>query len=109
MKGKNAGKVRAPRQRKGDCPHESYKADLLTPTFCKRADGNETNAMSVPRAVGNSFSLFTFPCEMRPYMRSLITQCKEEASVSTLVYLADSIQSGLSVVMQCTQAISVFR
>jgi hypothetical protein len=87
MKGKNVGKVRTRPTRKGEgevvCTRESYAADLVIPAFFKSADGGEAEIISVPRAVGNSFSPFTFPCQMQPYMRGLIDQCKDEASVST--------------------------
>jgi hypothetical protein len=94
MKGKNVGKVRAPRRRKGDGEvlhsRGSYKADVSIPTVCRSAgsceiptsyksiDHCETKDISVPQSIGNSFSLLTFPCELHPYMRGLITQCKEE-------------------------------
>ena len=106
MKGKNVGKVRPPRAsriRKGEGdvlrPRESYKVDVLrpaffkssgdceTPTSYKSIDECETRDISVPQSVGNSFSLLTFPCELHPYMRGLITQCKKESSVSVSIYL----------------------
>lgn len=99
MKGKNVGKVRQPRRRKGDGEvRESYKADVLIPTFCKSTGSCETPTsyestdecvtkdISVPQSVGNSFSLLTFPCELHPYMRGLVTQCKKESSVSVSIY-----------------------
>ena len=93
MKGKNVGKVRAPRTRKGEgevralCSRESSTGDLLRPELCKSTVDSETNVVSVPRAVGNSFSLFTFPCEMQPYMRGLISQCKDEVLIFPLIHL----------------------
>ena len=103
MKGKNVGKVRPPRRRKGDSEvlrsRESYKADVLIPTFCKSTGSCETPTsykstdecvtkdISVPQALGNTFSLLTFPCELHPYMRGLITQCKKESSVSVAIHL----------------------
>jgi hypothetical protein len=104
MKGKNVGKVRAPRRRKGDgevlrSRDSYYKADVLIPTVCKSTGGcetpmsykstddYETKDISVPQSVGNSFSLLTFPCDLHPYMRGLITQCKKESSVSVSIHL----------------------
>jgi hypothetical protein len=106
MKGKNVGKVRPPRAsriRKGEGDvlrsRESYKVDVLRPAFSKSTDGSgapsscrstddcKTKVDSVPQSVGNSFSLLTFPCELHPYMRGLITQCKKESSISVPIYL----------------------
>ena len=90
MKGKNVGKVRTrPTRKEGEglCSRESNAASLLIPAFGKSTDGGGTKIISVSRAVGNGFSPFTFPCQMQPYMRGLIDQCKDDASASTLIYL----------------------
>ncbi|OBT41127.1 hypothetical protein VE00_08521 [Pseudogymnoascus sp. WSF 3629] len=57
MKGKNVGKVRALGTRIGES--EDTYSDM-------------TEILSIPRAVGNSFSLLSFPCELQPHMRDLI-------------------------------------
>lgn len=89
MKGKNAGKVRMrPRRKDKDevrffGSYESYVVDLLILTDILQSAGDgETKVISVPWAVGNDFSPFTFPCEMQPYMRELIHQCKDGCYIS---------------------------
>ncbi|KAK2742261.1 hypothetical protein FQN55_007930 [Onygenales sp. PD_40] len=59
MKGKNVGKVRArPTQKR----------------IIENTTGGDKVTISVPRAVGNAFSPFTFPCQVQPYMRELFYQ-----------------------------------
>lgn len=55
VKGKNVGKTRVGGKR----------------NFDRSLDG----VPSVPESIGNSFSFFTFPSTLQPYMRELIRQC----------------------------------
>ena len=87
MKGKNLGKVRMSSMRKGDgeilCSCENCASDPLIQELCKGTDSSETKVISLPRVVGTSYSPFTFPCLLQPYMRGLIYQCKNEISIFT--------------------------
>lgn len=80
MKGKNVGKTRPRTKHKGQeeipFPHDSYAGALSLRMPCKSTEANENKIISVPQTIGNSFSFFTFPCQMKPYMREEIYQCE---------------------------------
>jgi hypothetical protein len=93
MKGKNVGKVRARATRIGESEvgtlhyhRRSCAADPIILTRSKDTYGDMTEILSTPRAVGNSFSLLSFPCELQPYMRDLISRCKNKPTFSMHIY-----------------------
>jgi hypothetical protein len=83
MKGKNAGQTgpRPPRKGKQSLAYKEKRGERREiPILCKKtAESYGQTAVSVSANVGNAFSLFQFPCEMQPYMRELIVQCKQRA------------------------------
>ncbi|RDW56707.1 hypothetical protein BP6252_14028 [Coleophoma cylindrospora] len=76
MKGKNVGKMyeRRTHRREEEVPSsgESHEGGTPIRSFFRGSQGQETNDVSVPRTIGNSFSTFTFPVQIQPYMRELL-------------------------------------
>ena len=92
MKGKNVGMKRprtTTRKEQQEVPfsHDSHSISLSLGMSCKITDGSKDKIISVPQTIGNSFSFFTFSCQIQPYMRDHIYQCKERASISIPVHL----------------------
>ena len=59
---------------------------ILTPG--KNTSGDMTETLPTPEVVGNTLSLISFPCELQPYMRDLISRCKDEPTFSMHIYLS---------------------
>ena len=97
MKGKNVGKVRARRKGVGENQvgsllvhyhRRSCVADPMILTPGKNTSGDMTEILPTPQAVGSTLSLISFPCELQPYMRHLISRCKDEPTFSMHIYLS---------------------
>lgn len=87
MKGKNVGKARPrlARKPKGDEEESPLSGEIWPADFEKPNLSGDylavgaTTMISAPRPLGTTFSSFTFPCQLQPYMENLLYQCKDMA------------------------------
>ena len=97
MKGKNVGKTRPRTTCKGHgevpFPYDNYATTSSLEIPHQSTESSEDKIISVPQTIGNSFSLITFPCQIQPYMRDRIYQCKDKAPLFTLVHLLLTLSS----------------